>query len=550
MSKRTFTKWLPILLAPLIAPFVVLSAIAGNAQPSQTNAVYAPYQIPNGGFETGDLSGWQSYGLWKNESGMQAFDESLVHNGTYFDNHPYNRDGNYQLGITSGSISWDQSSERMGYLRSTDFILGGSGWMSFKLGGGKYSEFAYVSIRETGTNIEVARFGNRWFDDKTRASVVYGDSISNAEAFLFPYYFDLSTVSDLGDSLYILLCDTSAYDWSILSADSFITYYASAPSPSADELAENILPAVLGVGLAVNSIPNGNFDTNYDGWQLSRAGWGYYGDHHMRSNITGGDGAMGILRSSAFTTNGNKYVRFDWAGGMKYDKQIFVSVKEVDTNIEVLRFVRRENLSGHEGEGFDNHMLNLSSLDTAKEYYLEFADARTGGWGISYVDSVRLVPESEWNEIVSTDRAVSISGIATAFGLNAQQEALSFAQYFLEQTGPICEDMSGDFDTLWPALATEYGSLSNDAKNYFTDDEVDDETLVAARLRYVFIIGKYTELSKFVVNSEGGVYSGANDVIGYSFNDTSKIILVVVTSVMTVSAGLFFLISRRRKSIA
>ncbi|MDD3207094.1 MAG: hypothetical protein PHV19_01110, partial [Bacilli bacterium] len=123
MSKRTFTKWLPILLAPLIAPFVVLSAIAGNAEPSQTNADYAPYQIPNGGFETGDLTGWQSYGLWKNESGMQAFDASLVHGGTYFSNYPYNRDGSYNLGITSGSITWDQSSERMGYLRSTDFIL-------------------------------------------------------------------------------------------------------------------------------------------------------------------------------------------------------------------------------------------------------------------------------------------------------------------------------------------------------------------------------------------------------------------------------------------
>ena len=77
--------------------------------------------------------------------------------------------------------------------------------------------------------------------------------------------------------------------------------------------------------------------------------------------------------------------------------------------------MRRDNLSGKESEGFDNHMLNLSSLDTTKKYYLEICDNRSGGWGISYVDAIRLVPESEWNSVTSGDRAVSITPLETDF---------------------------------------------------------------------------------------------------------------------------------------
>ncbi|MDY0345736.1 MAG: hypothetical protein WCX85_00565 [Bacilli bacterium] len=551
MTKKTMLKWLSVMMVALVVPFVVLNALTASNDDSGVEASYAPYQIPNGGFESGNLDGWKAYRIWKNESGMAAFDSSLIHNGTYFDNYPYNRDGNYQLGITSGSVTWDQSTERMGYLRSTDFILGGSGWISFKLGGGKYNEFAHVSIRETGTNVEVARFGNRWFNNTDRASAVFGSGISNAEAFLFPYYFDLSSVSDLGDSLYILLCDTAAYDWSILSADSFVTYYPteSEPTPSADEIAVNILPSVLGIDTAANSIPNGYFDSNYDGWQISGEGWGYHGDHYMRSNTLHGDGGMGILRSTAFTVSTDKYIRFDWAGGLKFDKQIFISVKEVNTNIEKIRFVRRDNLSGKEGENFDNHMLNLSSLDSAKKYYLEFADARTGGWGISYVDAIRIVAETEWNSVASGDRAIMISDLPLLFDLDYQQQSVSFAQYFLEQTGPICVAMTGDFSSVWSTMATEYASLSDDAKDYFTASGTSENTIVAARERYLFIIGKYASLDKFVVDSLDNVYQGASDLIGYNISNNSKIILVAVTVVFIASAGLFFIFSRRHKEI-
>jgi len=222
---------IPLILIPAVIAVINLPSARSE---NEVEAAYSPYQVVNGGFETGDLTGWKVFRLWKNESGMAAFDSSLVHNGTYFSSYPYGRDGNYQLGITSGSITWDQSTERMGYLRSSNFILGGSGWISFKLGGGYAASFAYMSVRKVSDDTEVARFANKNYNNTTIATAQYGSSITNAEAFLFQYYYNMTNVVSLGENLYILLCDTASWDWSILSADSFVTYIASAPSPNSD----------------------------------------------------------------------------------------------------------------------------------------------------------------------------------------------------------------------------------------------------------------------------------------------------------------------------
>ncbi|MCK7484317.1 MAG: hypothetical protein MZU97_01240 [Bacillus subtilis] len=60
-------------------------------------------------------------------------------------------------------------------------------------------------------------------------------------------------------------------------------------------------------------------------------------------------------------------------------------------------------------------MLDLSSLDVTKKYYLEFADNRTASWGVSFVDAIRFVPLSEWNSVTANDRAVSIVGVSTDY---------------------------------------------------------------------------------------------------------------------------------------
>lgn len=522
--------------------------------PSMDNSVkasasYDPYQVVNGGFESGNLNGWHAFGLWKGEAGMAAFDSSLVTNGTYFTGYPYGRDGNYNLGITSGIITWDQTTERMGYLRSSNFLLGGSGWISFKLGGGRYPSFAYMSVRKVSDNTEVARFGNPNFNNTAIATTQYGSTISNAEAFLFQYYYDLTAVASLGTSLYIVLNDTAAWDWSILSADSFVTYYASAPTPGANQTATNIVPAVLGIDTADNTIKNGDFASNLDNWTVvnnTTNGWYRNSDGRARSNQSG-DGDMGVIRSSAFTVTTNKYIKFDWAGGLKNDKQIFVSIKEVGTNIEKLRFVRRDNLSNKENENNDNHICDLTSLSSSVKYYAEFADARSGGWGISYIDNVR----TSSNNTPAGDFAVLISGMPMTFGVDYIQEAASYGAYFLQQTASFCATLDGG-SAPWTSLGNEYSTLSAAAKDYFVAGGTTETNVVNARVRYEFMITKYVafQSNNFMVGSAGAKYVPAY-ANGSTYNPTASknnsIFLIVIVGLSSFTY-LTYLYALKRKS--
>jgi len=96
------------------------------------------YNILNGGFETGTLFGWNAYQIWKNESGMYAYANDRISSNPNYPStddstsYPANNSGTYYLSSRFGSESSSRSQERMGHLRSSDFILGGSGWISFK----------------------------------------------------------------------------------------------------------------------------------------------------------------------------------------------------------------------------------------------------------------------------------------------------------------------------------------------------------------------------------------------------------------------------------
>jgi len=375
-------------------------------------------QIINGGFETGDLSGWDGYPIWKDEAAMYSWQAERVVSTDFYGSagaNPYNKDGQYLLGVYATpyvNANKDLNQERMGMLRSSDFIVGGSGWISFKLGGGRNPASAYISIKETGTNIEVARYANRHFSDTALSGT------ANAEAYLFQYYADLS--AHFGDSLYIMLVDAASHEWNVLSADSFVTYHAVAPTPTADQVAIDIKPVISGVGTATNAITS-NFATDLGAWEDPQ-GILQWQDARARTNKTTGDAAYGAIRSPAFNINGpNTYFSWEWEGNIQLDKQLFASIKEVGTNTEVLRLTRRENLSTKNGGGLDKHWYDLSGLDVGKEYYAEFVDNTQSAWGLISIRNVYLLPSNDSRVSVSGDQAVNVFyGLALVNAQNGQ----------------------------------------------------------------------------------------------------------------------------------
>ncbi|MFA5005884.1 MAG: metallophosphoesterase family protein [Candidatus Izemoplasmatales bacterium] len=347
----------------------------------------AAYEIVNGGFEEGDLSGWTTYGIWKDESALTAFRNERVVSTAYYGSagtNPYNKDGNYLFGVYADpydNANKDLNQERMGMMRSSDFVLAGSGWIGFRLGGGKNDSAAYLSVHDAETDVEVARFANRHFGLTAKSGT------ANAEAYLFQYYADLSAY--LGHTLYVLLVDAASHEWNVLSCDAVDTYLPVAPVVTADTTATNVLPVIAGAGTATNAIANGALTANLDGWGNPDGVFTIANGGAISS--VGGNSAVGALRSPAFTIGVNRYLRYQFAGAVQRDKQVFVLVKEVGTNLEVLRLVRREDLAAASDSGdFKDHWYDLGGLDPAKEYYLEVVDNRDGDWGVALIRNVSL----------------------------------------------------------------------------------------------------------------------------------------------------------------
>ena len=184
--------------------------VKNSASAAQVQAA-SKYEIANPGFELGNLNGW------KIESGAAFSDYGVTDQTTWWaEAIPYNGDGKYWFGMyNEGAV---------GKLRSSTFELGGSGWITFKLGGGKDATKCYISVYNADTQAEVARFGNTLFADKNFPHVDQGMNLAN----MVQYKADLSKY--LGKNLYLEIVDDATADWGLMTFDSFNVYNQSAPA--------------------------------------------------------------------------------------------------------------------------------------------------------------------------------------------------------------------------------------------------------------------------------------------------------------------------------
>ncbi|MGO4548515.1 hypothetical protein AB4Z29_27375 [Paenibacillus sp. 2TAB23] len=175
-------------------------------------AAPSPNEIANGGFEEGNLCGWTIEGDAFEHAGVTV-DETW-----WAEKIPYNKDGKYLFGLFNEGGK--------GKLTSTTFELGGSGNISFKLGGGKDSSTMYISIIDADSKNEVARYGNSEFADVNFPNVDQGMRLAN----MVQYHADLS--KHLGKNLYIEIVDQASSDWGFMTFDSFNTKLDAAPADS------------------------------------------------------------------------------------------------------------------------------------------------------------------------------------------------------------------------------------------------------------------------------------------------------------------------------
>ena len=267
------------------------------------------YDLFNGGFELGDVQGWWNNGEPGKVTGANKF----------FDNIEYGKHGNF---LYSGAENWNDETNakagdgregNTGVLTSSTFQLGGTGFISFMLGGG--NDFCYVQVIDSTTGQVLARYRQQQRDF----------------AVLKTYIADLS--AHIGKTVRIQLVDNATRDWGCVSFDNVVTYYVTA-----DQLPTGAIVAVD----TKHSIVNGSFETGtLDGWKMNiweagthnTLGWvldtevnsewytkneGRKDGNHLftfwHNDDRNAENTKGTLESSVFTLKANSFVSFKFGG--------------------------------------------------------------------------------------------------------------------------------------------------------------------------------------------------------------------------------------------
>ena len=360
--------------------------------------IESEYQVSNGGFETGDLTGWTLEG--------GKIGQVTNASGWWNENLPYNKKGNYLFsGIVNEADGVLESNK--GTLTSSAFTVGGSGYITYLLGGGGNPLECYISIIDAETEEELVRFANRLFNDKGIGIINHGSNLAN----MVLYKSDLSEF--MGRSVKIRVVDNSEKNWGLITVDSFVTYYKDvAGVPEKANMAIDIKPTPIDSVLGEDNpyqVLNGDFETgDLTGWTLEgeigyvsgqdvfwkNADKSYNKDGNFLftgiEDVNGQmEGAHGTLTSSTFEIGGCGFITFKLGGG--YNSECYIEIVDAATDQAIARY-HNDNDTSNEGRMF-LFKADLTEF-LGREVYIKIVDNASNDWGCLAVDSFITYYES------------------------------------------------------------------------------------------------------------------------------------------------------------
>lgn len=494
--------------------------------------------LPNGDFETGDLTGWMG------DSAYAISDASTFFEAFFPDNIPsYNKQGTY-------FVSTEADYDAMGTLTSKAFVVGGNRVISFKLGGNKTKNL-YVSLMkyvEGGDDVEIAKFNNTMFSDPYRSFA------------LTTYVYTIPAEYE-NEKCYFVLHDEadSSTSFGVINADDFKTDYQDADVPKVDginvfnagymQTAIADLDEKLGLDTATKELRNGDFETgDLTGWFTSdladsykvRTEGEYFesyyalnipiyavdGQYHLSGWKSGEDesglDAMGVMYSQAFIVDGTGWITFKMGGtnNEKIYMQLMHYVEDGDDEV-VATFNNYLFTDPYRSFGMTTYGYKIDASLKGEKCYFKLVDNADSSVTFSAItlDSVKTYYESEitlyegnpiaiTNEItskkLSDDTNIYPASYVRATVTNIVEKlGLDSATYELRNGNFETGDLTGWFTD--PAGAISYAI--SDQKKYFENYYPDNPPIYNQEGEY-FLNGYTNELYTGEVYSQAFIVGG------------------------------------------
>ncbi len=345
-------------------------------------------QIYNGGFEQGDLQGW----TLKGDIGDIASEKNYwawENNGGY----AFGLDGDYMF----SSFKILGGDEKVGYLKSSPFVVSENGWLTFKMGSGADNRLVYLDIVSGEMGAVLKRFANKNFREST-------DGVKSG-CTLNAYKADLSDLT--GEKVYVRVTDAdnggSIMKYGTVFLDSFNAMHIGTPSDNFSEAYD----LLKDTSYNVNALYNGTFDDGLAGWTLNGeigevnsyptfwnekkpfnnngkffSAYGYRTNENGAEEFPSYEGNVGTLQSSPFVLGGNGIITFGIGGMMKAD-QVFMEVRDWETDAVYGKYYN-ENL---------NECALVSYVADLREYvgktlYVKFTDNGVSDYGLIFADDI------------------------------------------------------------------------------------------------------------------------------------------------------------------